>query len=68
MYIDLPAPEALIRLVSVDGRLLMVKEIRSGYPWITAFPLDITGLPEGICFIHLQTGQHNPFKKLMIIK
>jgi hypothetical protein len=70
LYVDIPDEEARLRLIGTDGRLLMVREIHAGYgnTEIRAYPLDISAVPGGICYLQVQTEGNNRYLKLIILK
>ena len=61
LIIDIPVPEAILKLVSIQGKLLLVEKIYS-----ESNSLDISALPEGIYLMQVQTDQNSSFFKLMI--
>ena len=63
LNIQTNTPFAEIRIVGIDGRILMIREMYGN-----TGVLDVSKLPEGVCFVHCKTTKGTGRIKLMIIK
>ena len=57
--------DAIVKVNDVRGRLISTKAI-SRYEQDTATEIDLSGESEGVYIIHIQAGDHNMIRKVIL--